>query len=659
MAIFSNPLNDDFDRHDGAMINYVTVPDQTVSLTARHHYDIRAFHTIDITLPFTQTDYNFWNGYQYNSLGVGNNRSLGGLGGTEVWNTTGGTVTVGKNSSYRYANTISMVIPSGTSASGIYGVTTYGTSAYGSSTIIVSSSFTDDLLTDFNDPNRTYYIELVLRNFPAQSATPHFDLSNSFIDFSTTTNFAVGTVDSIALSSTLNDVSAGGDTFLRFPRTLLRTSTLSALSAIRFRLTAVGGTATFTAQDMRLVDDQYTYQLIDVDTKRKQLTRSIPRAGGTESSSVFGDVYFKGENPKDTTYITQFNAGHNPTGNDNVLRHFFRTQINGDRLEVRLAARDTQSRLSIIQTVSGVSTTLTQTATNSNILATETFYYLITELSGTQMRASIYQRNGITLGSLVYTTGWVTVSITSRGLVGYSFEPYNYDFTVQAIGPQTTSFATFQTKDFNSRKLVRGATLFPTNSTPVNLVSSLTPTAWGDATLAIATDGEITATRTGTLTQGGVRYTPAMFIGDASQLTISGYIWTVQSQGTYRIALVDEVDEVQWLGIIPIVLANQWNYFNLSISPGLIPETSYLHVQQSGSYSGSFILRDINLSYNTIAWSISPDSGTTWQPFLSALGEEYTGAMFSAPTTKIRVQAVATTDQGWISGYQLEPQYTY
>lgn len=653
---FLSPINDDFNRHDGEMENYIG-SDRVTPIVPRHHYDIRAFHTTDQTIPFSQIDYNFWHGYEYNSLNVGDARALGSLAGTEVWDSSGN-VTVGKDATYRYSNTIRIIIPS-TTSDGLYGDATYGTSPYGASTIIVGSNFNDDLWADFNDPARTYYIELVLRNFPAQNASPHFDLSNSFIDFSSTTNFGSSTTDSIALSASLNDVSAGGDTFLRFPRSLLQNISLTDLQAIRFRLKAIGGTALFIAQAMRLVDDQYTWQLIDTDTKRGQLTRSVPRAGGVEPSSVYGDVYFQYERPKDITYITQFNAGHHPTGTDNALRHFFRTQDDGDRIEISLTSRDTQSRLSIIETVGGVTSTIASTSTNTNVLSQESYYFLISELSGSQVRASIYQRNGYAVGALVYTTDWQTVNLVSRGLVGYSFEPYMYDFTVQYMAPQLTSFASFQTTAFNSIKLVRGATLYPVNSSPANLLTDMSPSAWGDTTIATDVNGDLNVTRTGTLSQGGIRYTTPIFLADASQMTLTGYLWTTLVQGSYRVALVNEVDEVLWLEDIDVVLPNQWNYFSFNVSPGLQPDNAYLHIQQSGIYSGTFKLRDIRLYYNTISWSITPDGGSTWIPFLSAIGSEFTGVKFPQNTSSMKIRATATTDVGWISGYQLKPQYAY
>lgn len=653
---FIFPINDDFEQNDGAMTNYVGA-DRATPVVPRHHYDIRAFHVMDETLTYSQTDHDFWNGYAYN-LNVGDDRSLGTLGGTETWDTGGGSVTVGKDAAYRYSNTIRILIPS-TTSDGTYGEAVYGTSPYGSSTIIVGSAFPDDIITDFDDPTRTYFIELVLRNFPAQSASPHFDLSNSYIDFSSTTNFTAATTDSVALSASLNDVSSGGDTFLRFPRSLFHNVTLSNLQAVRFRLKALGGTALFIAQALRLVDDQYTWQQIDIDTKRGQLARSVPRSGGTESSSVYGDIYFQYEQPRDVSYITQFNAGHNPTGADNVLRHFFRTQANGDRIEIKLTSRDTQSRLFIIQTLNGVTTTIASTNTNTNVLSQESTYFLVSELVDEQVRASIYQRNGYGPGTLVYTTDWQTVGLTSRGLIGYSFEPYMYDFTIQYMAPQTTSFASFQTTAFNSIKLVRGATLYPVNSTPVNLTTGIDAEAWGDATISTDPNGDLNIVRTGTLTQGGIRYADPIFLGDTSQMTLGGYLWTTLVQGTYRAALVDEVDEVLWLGNMEVILPNQWNHFEFNISPGLQPKNAYLHIQQSGAYSGSFKLRDIEFNYNTISWQITPDNGTTWIPFLNAINDEFTGVAFQTDTTSMKIRATATTDVGWISGYQLVPQYVY
>ncbi len=650
-------LNDDFDNHTGSLTDYWTTVQppsgpgsygpavygadtyqsvasnllNPLTLEPRYHYDLRLFHG-NVNIPFTQLDYNFWHGYPYNKMdtyNVGVNRPLGALYGQETW--TGGTVA--KNATYRYSSTLTMnvAVPS---ADSTYGPSTYGTTSmygmrvnqavglysgettsasaggYGTATFGVGLyhgpmfKLGDDI-SQFTDPtgSHQYYIDILLRSFPAQAAGTHFDLTNSWFDVSSSIEMDDAVTDKFKFSDSLNSVTAGGDTYLRFPVSGITKADKTNLQAARFRLRAVGGTATFIANAVRIVRDDYLYKQIDIDTKTQELARSLPQSGGTEPSSVFGELYFKNERPRDTVYVAAFNAGHNPVGNDNTLRLFFRTKANGDRIEVVLTSRSTQSRLQVNQILNTSSSTLGATPTSANILTEEAFYYLVVRVSDTTVNASIYRASGISLGSLVYTTGDLTTGLTGAGYVGYSFEPYNYDFTLQYLGPRSSYFAKYQTKTYGSRKLVSGVTLYPVNNLPVNTISDATPYAWGDATTSIDENGDVVIQRAGTEVQGGVRWLPPVFTGDTSQLIIHGQLWTSDNNGVYRASLLDPFDNVKWIGNMTNIQPNIWNDFFLAVAPDLLPTTSILHIQQLGQYNTIFKLRDVSLAYKTVFWN--------------------------------------------------------
>lgn len=165
----------------------------------------------------------------------------------------------------------------------------------------VTSTFVDDISTNFNSGA---YIEMVLRDFPAQAAAAHFDLANSFVDFTSSPTYAGGQTDSIPLNASLTSLTAGGNLTWRIPRTALVNSTLTNLTGIRFRLTAAGtGTATFKASAMRLIPfTGYSFDEIDIDTKRQILTRSVPAAGGTEPSTTFGHLYMHETRPVNVVF---------------------------------------------------------------------------------------------------------------------------------------------------------------------------------------------------------------------------------------------------------------------------------------------------------------------------------------------------------------------
>jgi hypothetical protein len=667
-------LFDDFDALNGGLTGYSA--DQgtgniATPLPIRHHYDIRNFNATDMSVPFTQNDFIFWSDYKYPIYNVGDARPLGPLAGVETW--SGGTI--GKNSSYRYSNTLTVNVPVLIGDSD-YGVSVYGVDDYGKTTNIYSSTFVDDLFTGFADPNRTYYIELVLRSFPAQGSGAYIDINNSYIDFSSDPTFSDPTqIDSLKFSSSLNDVSAGGDTYLQFPRTALvnaiATGNLTNIQGIQFRLKAVGGTATFTAQSLRMVDDQYTFKVIDTETKSHTLRRSVPQAGGTESSTPYGAIYFQNAQPKNLTYIVAFNSGHNASGgNDNTMRTYFRAKENGDHIEATLTARTTQSRLSIYQTYGGVATTIFQTPINTHMLTSETNYFMVIELYNEKVRASIYAVSpfsSIALGNLIYTTDWQIIQTTgvaesNSGFVGYSFEPYNYDFYLYFMGPQVTEYGNMISTNFGSRRLVEAATIYPITSPQVNVLTNLQTQGFGDVSqitgvpvstveadygvsyfgtgtfgtippepsIAQSIDGDWIVTRSGILPQGGIMFGPTLMTNNANaELALTGEIWIDENNGgIFRVAIIDKYDNVLWVQNLPSLLTKVWNPFFAALPTSLMPENVFLIIEQDGlNLETVFKLRNLALGYPSIAWYLSPDNGTT-------------------------------DSASWIAGYQLEPHYT-
>ncbi len=292
---------------------------------------------------------------------------------------------VGADSTYRQSNTIRRSVTVGTPQT-------------------VTSTFTDDILTDFTN---AAFIELVLRDFPAQAAAVRLDLANSFIDFTSSPTYAAGSTDSIRFNQSLVSLTGGGNLTFRINRSLLVNSTLTNITGVRFRLTAAGtGTMTFIASAMRVIPTTgYTYREIDVDTKQQALARSVPAAGGTEPSTTFGMIYFNEGKPIDTEYYAKFYNGVNPVGNDNRIALGFRySDTDQDRWQVTLSSRSTQSRLAIDHWDGSSLSTFYSTPINTNILTQNKFYFLKVNLQGDQIKAGVYNAIGGMLGSLVYET---------------------------------------------------------------------------------------------------------------------------------------------------------------------------------------------------------------------------------------------------------------
>jgi hypothetical protein len=783
-------LSDSFDRHDGQMIGYA-LDNLDIPVVPQKHYDIRAFHSTDILLPWTMNDMKLWNAFYFSNQTIqdlGLRRSVSGRtfrnrtmdelsvavdgGGTDTtfetmgsmdrltmreldlyilssgnedWPSNDPDVVVGKDAFLRYANAISIALTD-------------------SQVKTVVSHYPDDILTDFNEENQTYYIELVLRNLPAQSDVARLDLNKSFIDFSSEDDFS--TVDSVAFSESENNLMLGGDTIFQIKRNRLVNADIANLKAIRFRLYATAapltapiasedttagtltgiydyvvtfviagtettvspisnavtltaeqmqvqiplgptgttarkvyrrlngagsfllvatvadnttlvvtdnattgaaapssstlGNMTFKAQAMRLLPTGFISNPIDTDTKRGNLTRFIPRTGSPESTGVLGNLYWSETRPKNVTHVAKFNSGHSPTGNDNVIRLFYRYNDDLQRkIEVDLFSRDTQSRLRIYQTLAGVTTEVFSTPTNTNILTNETDYYLVVEVIDTQVRATIYAEHGIFLGTQIYTTGWQTVGFINRGASGFSFEPYNYDFTLDFIGTQRATFANFESTVFLSRTPVVGSTLLPNASPMVDMCKDNPLVAVLDATLT-GDESDLTVTRQGTQWLGGIQCNDPIYIGDSSQVRAVGEIYPItQVQGHYYAVLLDRNQAVAWIQEVPNLLPNQWNTYSLPLPDGIVPSTFNFWLVQGGFYAGSFRVRNVKLDHNTISWYGSANAGTNWQPFLNAIGQEFSGVKFGVLDVNLKVKAVALSDKAWIQGYELVPHYKY
>lgn len=375
-------INDSFERHAGNLVGYSTGPITTV-LPDRRHYDLRTFSSGGRIIPWTMLQMELWNydhfaGKTMLQMEAGDEAS----GTNEGWTNT---TAIGRDSAYRYSNTLRRDVTVGTPQT-------------------VTSTFSDDILTDFTGPA---YIELILRAFPAQAAAVRLDLANSFIDFTSSPTYAAGQTDSIRFNQSLTSLTTGGNVRFRIDRSLLTNSTLTNLTGIRFRLVAAGtGTMTFIASAMRVVPQTgYTFREIDVNTKTQALERSVPQSGGAEPASVFGMIYFNSGTPIDTEYYARFNNGVNPIGNDNRLILAFRySDTDQDHWRVTLSSRSTQSRLSIDHWDGSSLVNVYATPINTNILTANKPYILKVELFGDQIKTGIYNAIGSVIGSLVYET---------------------------------------------------------------------------------------------------------------------------------------------------------------------------------------------------------------------------------------------------------------
>jgi hypothetical protein len=664
MAKLYAKLGESFDTVPGELTGYraAGAAYQTV-----RHYNIRSFHSDQVTRVFTAEDAAFWENYQYQDYSIGEPRDITGQQlvnremssmntldmedldgmtmfqlnyastavGNEEW-TTGAGITLGRDASWRYMNRLEISLGAGESKT-------------------VSSFYEDDIITGLEGD---YNIELTLFNFSGTG----LDLANSFLDFSTDVGFSTGNTVSLAFNATdssLGSIPAGSNAKATWNRSLVASLDMTAIKAIRLRLKGGASPFTFITNALRIIPNSAPLSLPQtmIDTKRGNFVKAPSREGSIHDT-VEDVKYFNGTRPRNVKVYARFNSGHNPVGSDNRLALQARSQAtvsNNYGIIATLRARSTQSRLELVDfTASGTATT--NSPTNTNILTENTDYFMVLEIIDTTAKVAIHNVDGINVGSEVYSIS-ATVARTERGYVGFDFAPYNQDFVLDYVQAQDATFGQFITTPFNSLSWVRGASLFVDQSPPASMLDEAgDPIAWGDATLTrLASYDSIT--RSGAAYQGGIVYENPATLGTGRLAYLRGRIWPENAvNGTYRMALIDEYDSVSFLAEIDPLLPNRWNDIEITFTDEVFTVPLFLHIQQQGHFADTFRLADIRIDHEVMVWEATADN-TNWQSFLDTINEPYGAINFDNPGKTIKLRATAYSDKAWISGYKLVPHY--
>lgn len=667
MNLYSRSLTRSFDPTDGALRDLLDA--NFNSLEERFHKDLRAFHDSYQTVPWTMLDMKLHNADYFSRFDMGDFsdqrvlrgrlRQLETVGdldllpgstiedltmeqieffdagiGNESW-TTDPDVDITESSSARYIPTIAVTLENGVEK-------------------IVNSFYEDDILTGLNSEFSTYFIELAL---PGLSAD--LDLDNSSLTFSSSRTFDPDVTDVIYFSQSEHALTPG-NTYFRINRDLLANVDLENIRAIRFTLNATADIV-FKARAMRVIDGGYDFAVIDTDTKKGVLSRSVPRNGATEPSDPFGIIWFPQTRPKNLTQVIKFHSGHNPSGNDNIIRFYLRnTELH--QIRVDFLARNTQSRLRIYEVIGDTETEIYSTPTLSNALVAEKDYFLKIELEDTLIRASIYSHAvGNGLGAfpeqLKYTTGWKTVSEVERGGVGFSFEPYNYDFYLYYNANQSAEYAEYISTSFPSVTPVMGITLAVAERAPVDLIDEFDYQSSGDGVVAWDEENEaFKVTRDGSLFYGGIQMSSPADIVNTPQLYFTGEIFPTTTRGDFRIVILDRDEVVGFIGYIYNLRANTWNKFTVPVNVSIINRDFNILVHQDGFYPDTFYIRNLLLNANTVGWEVSGDK-ITWVNFRNLLNDRFFIAELPTPSTQFFIRAKAYSDDTWISEYEAIPFY--
>jgi hypothetical protein len=646
-------------------------------ITDRIHYDLRAFHSDNIVMSRSLLDLNYYNATSFNGITMGeldNPRivsvhtitprtmteldlldqgeldasTVGELSlrtevtGNENW-PVDAAVVFGADATARYMNTIKVTLVSGVTKS-------------------VESTFTDNILSGLDEPGRSYFITLELPGWTR--GANQISLTESFIDFSSSNTYDAAVTDSIPFSASLNDLSTAGDKTFKINRNSLTHVDLRGVVHVRFRLKSVGA-YTFVARAMRVIDDLYTFDKIDIDTKRNRWSLSVPQGGATIPASPTHAWYYSDDvRPKNFSYIMRFNSGHNPPGGQfNTIALAGRRDIIANRnVEGRLAAGNAATTLTVRD-----QTTVLQTTTGG-ALTPDQDYFLVLEAYEKLVRATVYKAFGPFFDDIFLQTPWVTVDFahTQRGFLGWHFDPYEADFTVDYTITGDTEFARFESKPFQRLTPIIGANLAATASPPINLLSGqFIPR--GDATVtkqpAFGNPApSIKIQRTGASWEGGLQSDKFILFDQPHYIRIEGDIYPASGvgqtalRGQYRFALADKYDSIGYIGVLRGLLPNQWNHFVIHMNTAFAPNYYRVILHQIGFFADSFYIDNLEINRLTTAWQISPDNGTSWFPLGTVHNGQFNGVNFiDIPGQQLKIRGIALTDQAWISEYELIP----
>lgn len=710
MNNLSNIVNESFDNGTGSIgpSGYVTFSGSTpitVSSSSDLHYDLRSFSDDGLTVRRTVGDLLYtnvgkWGGSgtshytvsQVQSFSTGLNR----FGGYESWKlSTSGvgdvslskipivatqgsnriTASIGPNSTYRYKNGLSITLS---------GVNPSGT---------LTSTYTDDILTNFNDSGKTYLVSMVVRNAPSQSSALTLDLANSFIDITSDSSgaWSPSHTDSVSFSNftTISSTSTR-DSYIQFNRGFLTHSNLSTISGLRFRLKGLGsGSFTTEFQEMKVIVSGTSGYGFPGAASNTKYGRYEGRVGvsGTIGPLTTGDIFLYPARPKNLTQSVKFNTGTIPAvvSGTNQLKLYYRHVINSETLatsnvNLSMTSSGSLTQIKLYQTLSGTTYLLGNLSAS---LSGTTDYAIRTSLYEENVEASLYKINGAFYSDRVATTGILPLTFPAaphRGHVGWNFSPYNFNFNINEITMQRAEFGNFVSDTFPRYKPVIAAQLNANTSPPIVLIESDGDTggsndfiASGDAVVTYSDSagdppGSYVVTRSGTTTwTGGIVSSASLHIGDPNELYLTGSIYPhsvtgsdVTYSGTYRVVLMNKNDRVGYIYNLGDtsngrIIGNQWNNFIIPIRPDIISGKYRVIIENTGFYPSIFEIDNISLYHNTISWAAAND-GSNYQPFFDKINDRWSALNFRTPSTSLRVKATALSDtNNWIESYVITP----
>lgn len=444
---------------------------------------------------------------------------------------------------------------------------------------------------------------------------------------------------------------------------------------------------TITFMGLRAVTSGWTESALDFDTRLGAIYRPVTLTGNNYSGFVAQSFEFvRGDGskndpiPADGAYYIYFYPGGSTSPNDatgsnfNAVAAILREQKDttdgtGSHIQATLYFNDTSTSFQVANVSStggSPGTEVYSNVVNETIgpaLDPSTPYVLQVQIQGTQIQAALYKTDiNQNVGDLVWqNTSTITDASYSykNGRVGFVAYLLSRDAYVSGFEVATTGFATFQTGRYISRTPVDGAQLAAVYSEDENLFNSVTgPDLFIDTTKTISGLGSFRTARSIT--------TNSFIVDDWTQSYLSLGIWVPSNVTKANQPVILLNTNVGQENIpLPMLQPSQWNtlYFDLGLFRSLVTASAYsLTISAAPSPDralGYFWVDEIVVGRRRVQWSARATTNGPWRDFKSQVNNP-SGAIHFIPEergTELQLQAVALTDDAWVSSFKLFPRY--
>lgn len=574
--------------------------------------------------------------------------------------------------------------------------------------ILLTSQYNDNLMVPPFDEPGTYYIEFILRDLPAQLASPKLNIDESYISFSSSDDNEASVTDVIPFSDSITSLEAGGNVTWRINRDSLVNSDPSNIKRIDLFLKAEGGTLNFKAEAMRLVPSTYPYYTIGIDTKSGVL-RKNPSVNGTNISAqpTPPPILNIGSNrAKNFTEVVRFNPGHHPVAPAvNSFSLFLRAaEGSGQYIEAVLELNDEETTVKIYEGGIGI-----RQMTLDAPLDETLDHLLLVDLDDNSVRAQIWALRGHYRTELLLDTlqeGFANVSLVEPGFVGYTMSPATADFYVDYTFARDAALAEFETNTFYSVTPVRGVTLYTQSAGPVEILDQesiaegpavnrlnllkqdsgadngdfiITPgvndvTASLDLDISNSNDGSYRVRKhVRNAFIGGLKWNTPVKINDPLNARIRADIRfdTPLNYGSFRFVLFDKwFENVAFVSKVDVgsLILNKWNEIDIPILNEEIfhnefrMQIHHLGVDTSKSSTdpaavGNFWIDNVRIETDSVVWEASNDGGLNYLRFFDTLDSQYQGVAFRANNNQLKIRARAFTTKAWVNSFETVVHY--